>query len=575
MKLDHLSSPAALRKAPSGIAGFDEITGGGLPRGRTTLLLGGPGSGKTIFALQYLINGARIYGERGIFVAFEETSKCIIANAESFDWKLRQLQQKHLLFIDARPNFDLVQTGDFDLCGMLAGLGLQATQMKARRIVFDALDIVLALLPDLAAKRREIYRLHEWLVERGLTCIFTLKALVDDPNSLTQHPYGFMQFMVDCSVVLNHSVVAGVSQRNIRVQKYRGSSFDENESPFVIGDGGFDVAIVRTLGRVDAKVTNHRVTSGVKRLDTMLGGGYYRAACVLITGFPGTAKTTLSGAFAEAACRRGERTLFVSFDSDGSEVVRNLTSVGIRLHRYLKSGLLRMVSARTIVGSAEMSLVRIKSIAVAHRARCVVIDPVSALSNSGSELAAHGVGQRLIDWSKADRITLVCTSPLNEFSVHSAADTSLHISTLADTWIHLSYVVQAGERNRGMSIIKSRGTAHSNQVRELILSNAGVTLADIFTAGGEVLMGTMRWQKESAERVEDEVAKVAGKLQLVTLEAQQAELEVRLKAVQTELIAKQLEKTLLARTTASRKAVILHGSERLRELRGGDAPKRK
>jgi circadian clock protein KaiC len=205
----------------------------------------------------------------------------------------------------------------------------------------------------------------------------------------------------------------------------------------------------------------------------------------------------------------------------------------------------------------------------------LVIDPVSALSKSGTDLAAHGVGQRLIDWSKADRITLVCTSLLNEISAHSETDTPLHISTLADTWIHLSYVVQAGERNRGMSIIKSRGTAHSNQVRELILSNAGVTLADIFTAGGEVLMGTMRWEKESAERVADEVAEVDGKLKLVALDAQQAELEVRLKAVQTELMAKQLEKTLLARTTASRKAVILHGSVRMRELRGGDAPKPK
>jgi circadian clock protein KaiC len=575
MKLDHLSSPAALKKAPSGITGFDEITGGGLPRGRTTLLLGGPGSGKTVFALQYLVNGARIYGEPGIFVAFEETSKRIMANAESFDWKLGQLQRRKLLFVDAQPKFDLVQTGDFDLCGMLAGLGLQATQIKARRIVFDALDIVLGLLPDLAARRREIYRLHKWLVDRGLTCIFTLKGTADEPNSITDQPYGFMQFMVDCSVILNHSVVVGVSQRNMRVQKYRGSSFDENESPFVIGDGGFDVAIARTLGRADVKVTNERVTSGIKRLDTMLGGGYYRAACVLITGFPGTAKTTLSGAFAEAACRRGERTLFVSFDSDGSEVIRNLASVGIRLERYLKSGLLRMVSARTIVGSAEMSLVRIKAIAAAHRARCLVIDPVSALSKSGTDLAAHGVGQRLIDWSKADRITLVCTSLLNEISAHSETDTPLHISTLADTWIHLSYVVQAGERNRGMSIIKSRGTAHSNQVRELILSNAGVTLADIFTAGGEVLMGTMRWEKESAERVADEVAEVDGKLKLVALDAQQAELEVRLKAVQTELMAKQLEKTLLERTTASRKAVILHGSVRMRELRGGDAPKPK
>ncbi|HTD74822.1 MAG TPA: circadian clock protein KaiC [Steroidobacteraceae bacterium] len=575
MKLDHLSSPAALKKAPSGITGFDEITGGGLPRGRTTLLLGGPGSGKTVFALQYLVNGARSYGEPGLFVAFEETSKRIVANAESFDWKLGQLQRRKLLFVDAQPKFDLVQTGDFDLCGMLAGLGLQATQIKARRIVFDALDMVLGLLPDLTARRREIHRLHKWLGDRGLTCIFTLKGSAHDQNSITDQPYGFMQFMVDCSVILNHSVVAGVSQRNMRVQKYRGSGFDENESPFVIGDGGFDVAIARTLGRTDVKVTNERVTSGIKRLDTMLGGGYYRAACVLITGFPGTAKTTLSGAFAEAACRRGERTLFVSFDSDGTEVIRNLASVGIRLERYLKSGLLRMVSARTIVGSAETSLVRIKAIAAAHRARCLVIDPVSALSNSGTESAAHGVGQRLIDWSKADRITLVCTSLLNEISGHSEADTTLHVSTLADTWIHLSYVVQAGERNRGMSIIKSRGTAHSNQVRELILSNAGVTLADIFTAGGEVLMGTMRWEKESAERVADEVAEVAGKLNLVALDAQQAELEVRLKAVQTELAAKQLEKTLLARTTASRKAVILHGSVRMRELRGGDAPKPK
>jgi circadian clock protein KaiC len=575
MKLDQLSSPAAFKKAPSGIVGFDEITGGGLPRGRTTLLLGGPGSGKTVFALQYLVNGARIFDEPGIFVAFEETSKRIMANAESFDWKLGQLQRRKLLFVDAQPKFDLVQTGDFDLCGMLAGLGLQAMQIKARRIVFDALDVVLGLLPDLAARRREINRLYKWLIDRGLTCIFTLKGTADEPNSITDQLYGFMQFMVDCSVILNHSVVVGVSQRNMRVQKYRGSSFDENESPFVIGDGGFDVAIARTLGRADVKVTNERVTSGIKRLDTMLGGGYYRAACVLITGFPGTAKTTLSGAFAEAACRRGERTLFVSFDSDGSEVIRNLASVGIRLERYLKSGLLRMVSARTIVGSAEMSLVRIKAMAAAHRARCLVIDPVSALSKSGTDLAAHGVGQRLIDWSKADRITLVCTSLLNEISAHSETDTPLHISTLADTWIHLSYVVQAGERNRGMSIIKSRGTAHSNQVRELILSNAGVTLADIFTAGGEVLMGTMRWEKESAERVADEVAEVDGKLKLVALDAQQAELEVRLKAVQTELMAKQLEKTLLARTTASRKAVILHGSVRMRELRGGDAQKPK
>ena len=249
MKSDRYTASAS--KAATGIAGFDEISGGGLPRGRTTLLVGGPGSGKTILALQFLVNGARHYKEPGIFVAFEETAKRILANAASFDWRLGELRRGKLLFVDAQPPPDLVQSGDFDLCGMLAGLALQAKAMKARRIVFDALDIVLALLPDLAARRREIYRLHEWLLAQGLTGIITLKAAADEPSSVTQQPYGFMQFMVDCAVILNHSVVLGVSQRNLRVQKYRGSSFDENESPFVIGRTGFDVAIARSLGHFD------------------------------------------------------------------------------------------------------------------------------------------------------------------------------------------------------------------------------------------------------------------------------------------------------------------------------------
>ncbi len=452
---------------------------------------------------------------------------------------------------------------------MLAALGAQIKGMKVRRIVFDALDILLALLPDDAAKRREIYRLHEWLMAKQLTAVITSKTGGDDGNSFT-----FMQFMVDCAVILSHRVEFGVSQRNLRVQKYRGSNFDENESPFVIGKAGFDVAIARMLGRVDAKVTTERVTSGVKRLDTMLGGGYYRGASVLITGVPGTAKTTLSGAFAEAACRRGERTMFVGFDSDGSEVIRNLSSVGIRLDRYVKSGLLRMISARTITGSAETLLVRIKALAKEHRARCLVIDPVSTLSKAGNELTAHGVAERLIDWSKADSITMVCTSLLDEMANPNNGGTPLQISTLADTWIHLNYLVQAGERNRGLAIIKSRGMSHSNQVRELILSDKGVTLTDIYTAGGEVLMGTLRWERESAERVANEVAEVAAKLKRVSLDAEEAVLEVRAKSLQTELLAKKVEKTLLIRTTASRKGELSRGRLRVRELRGADAAKR-
>jgi len=306
----------------------------------------------------------------------------------------------------------------------------------------------------------------------------------------------------------------------------------------------------------------------------MLGGGYYRGSSVLITGVPGTAKTTLSGAFAEAACMRGERTMFVGFDSDGSEVIRNLASVNIRLGRYVKNGVLSMISARTITGSAETLLVRIKALAKEHRARCLVIDPVSTLSKAGNELTAHGVAERLIDWSKAAGITLVCTSLLDEMRGPNEGNTPLQISTLADTWIHLNYLVQAGERNRGLSIIKSRGMAHSNQVRELILSDNGVTLADIYTAGGEVLMGTLRWERESAERVAHEVADVAAKLKRVSLDAEEAVLEVRAKSLQTELMAKKVEKTLLARTTKSSQGELSRGRIRMRELRGGDEAKR-
>jgi len=556
-------------KASTGIAGLDDITGGGLPQGRTTLLVGGSGSGKTILALQFLVHGAKDHDEPGIFVAFEERPARIVSNAETFGWNLADLQNEKLYFMDAQPMPDLVQSGTFDLSGMLAALGARIEEMGAKRIVFDALDIVLALLPDAAAQRREIYRLHAWLLSNDLTGIVTLKADSDEHGAMRQ-PYGFIQFMVDCAIILNHSVVLGVSQRNLRVQKYRGSSFDENEAPFLIGRSGFEVAVTRTIGRSDVQVTNERVASGVERLDTMLGGGYYRGASVLITGFPGTAKTTLSGAFAEAACARGERTMFVSFDSDSNEVIRNLGSVGIELNRFVENGTLHMVSARTITGSAETYLVRIKTLAREHRARCLVVDPVSTLSKSGNELTAHSVAERLIDWTKAEGITLVCTSLLDEMSSQSEAGSPLQISTLADTWIHLNYLVQAGERNRGMSIIKSRGTAHSNQVRELILSDAGITVTDTYTAGGEVLMGTMRWEKESAERHATEVAAVAAKLRNVRVEAEEAELEARVKSLQLELAAKMTEKAVLAKSAEVHHQELLLGRNRMRELRGSD-----
>jgi circadian clock protein KaiC len=559
-------------KARTGIEGFDEITNGGLPRGRTTLIEGSPGSGKTVMALETLVNGARLDNEPGIFVAFEESSARITANATKFGWDLAALQRKKLFFLDAQQTPDLVQSGSFDLGGMLAAIGAKVREIKAKRIVFDAVDVMLALLHDPVAEEREMYRLHEWLLDHELTAIITAKihrSSVDLPN---RPPSDFMQFMVDCAVVLNHEVILGVSQRNLRVVKYRGCAFSENASPFLIGKTGLQVAGARELGRpesLEISGITERVSTGVARLDAMLGGGYYRGAGILVTGFPGTAKSTLGGAFAKAACQRGEKTLLISFDSDAKEVIRNLKSVGIHLTRFVEKGLLRLVSARAVSGSAEIHLMQIKNLAKEHRARCLIIDPVSALAKAGNEDTAYSVAERLIDWAKSEGITLFCTSLLHEAWTQMEG-TPLQISTIADTWIHVNYLVNAGERNRGLSIIKSRGTAHSNQVRELILSSKGVTLADAYTAGGEVLMGTLRWEKERAVRAAKNETHIVAKQKRDTIEAEEAEIEVQLKALRRVLEAKRSQKRVLNRLTLDTNAELLHGSDRMRELRGVD-----
>jgi circadian clock protein KaiC len=555
-------------KAPTGIAGLDEITRGGLARGRTTLLAGGVGSGKSLLALQVLVNGARTHNEPGIFVAFEENSNQIIGNSGKFGWNLPALQRKNLFFLNAQPTTELIQSGTFDLDGLLAVLAAKAEEMGAKRIVFDAIDVVLSLLDDRKVERKEIYKLHEWLLAHNLTAIITAKADGDEEN---ERHLSFIQFMVDCAIQLKQEVVAGISQRNLRIKKYRGSAFEENESPFVIGEHGLDVAGARDLNRKDAKVSNERVSSGVERLDKMLGGGYYRCACILITGLPGTAKSTLAGAFAEAACQRGERTLYINFDSDVNEFVRNLSSVSIRLQRFLKSGMLQAMSARTMNGSAEIHLMRIKNMACEHKARCLVVDPLSALARAGNEGTSNAVAERLIDWAKAEGITMLCTSLLDSKSLASAEGTPIKISTLADTWIHMSYLVNAGERNRGLSIIKSRGTGHSNQVRELILSDKGVTLADAYMAGGEVLMGTLRWEKELALRDAKAEAEKSTQRQRLKIESEEAELAARIKLLQVELEMKRVEKNLLVKSAASGATESSQNEKSLRTLRKADS----
>jgi circadian clock protein KaiC len=560
---------ARLEKAPTGIEGLDDITFGGLPRGRATLVVGGPGSGKTMLSLQTIVNGARMWNEPGIFVAFEEDSNRIIANASEFGWDLEELKRKGLFFLDAQPKPDLVQSGGFDLSGMLATLAAKARAIGARRIVFDAMDRLLELLADPQAERREVYRVNEWLLEQDMTALITAKAYDAETGSADHQPMGFMQFMVDCAVSMNHAIIAGVSQRNLRVLKYRGSAFSENESPFVFGKGGIEVAGSLGLIRKLAKVTSERVSTGVMRLDTMLGGGYYRGAGVLITGSPGTSKTTLAGAFAEAACQRGEQTLFVSFDSDGAEIVRNLASVNVRLDRFLRQGLLRMVSAHTGKNSAEVHLMQIKTLVREGKARNLIIDPVSALSREGNEVTAHSVVERLMDWSKAEKLTLLCTSLLDRTKTE-AESTPLQISTIADSWLHLNYLVHAGERNRALTIIKSRGTAHSNQVRELILDHSGISLTDVYSAGGEVLMGSLRLEKEQSRQAEQLRLESENNRKIAELELSEVELTGRMKALGLELAAKRAARRLLKNSESRKKSQLAKSRTMLSGMRGVD-----
>jgi circadian clock protein KaiC len=555
--------PDQLPKMPTGIEGLDEITGGGLPRGRATLLLGGPGCGKTVLALQTLVNGARDHGESGIFVAFEESAARITTNAASFGWDLPALQRRKLFFLDAQPVTELQSAGGFDLQGLLAALDAKVRKLKPKRIVFDSVDVLLDQLADPMAARREIHRLHEWLLARGLTALITAKA------DTGQDTYGFMQFMVDCAVGLKHQFVTGVSQRTLCVLKYRGSIFAENESPLVIGPGGLEVAGGRSVV-APVKISRERISSGIRALDAMLAGGYHRGASVLITGSPGTAKTTLSGAFAEAACARGERTLFISFDSEPGEIVRNLASVGIRLERHVRRGTLRLHTKHAILNNAEVHLLRIQALARVHRARCLVVDPISALSKQGNELTAHSVVERLVHWAKTQGMTVVCTSLLARAEAQSEG-TPLQISTIADTWMHLSYVIHAGERNRALTIIKSRGTAHSNQVRELVLSNTGITLAEVSTVGGQVLMGAMRWQQEQAEQVEHARLQTEVKRKRLEIEAAKAELQDRVRNLRRELALKETEFELLVRNETERQQTRARGRSVLRKMRGGGA----
>jgi circadian clock protein KaiC len=554
------------KRMPTGILGLDEIADGGLPRQGVTVVLGGAGAGKTILAMQVLATAARERGEAGIVVAFEESAERILENTSGFSWGNRALQEKGCIHIlDARLSQSVEQGGEFDLVGLLAILSAKAKEVGARCVVFDGIDMLLDSLVNPALVRRELFRVREWVQTNGLSAIVTAKMY--RATELGASEYDFLQFMADCVVSLHHRVAKSTALRSLRVAKYRGVAHSANEFPMAITRAGLEIAVAPREATYPA--STERVSTGVERLDAMLSGGYYRGSSVLITGAPGTGKSSLAMAFAGAAARRGERALFITFDESPDQILRNATSIGIDLAAHVEAGNLAIHSLRGRAENPANHVARIRALVQSFRPRKLVVDPLSALEHAASEADAEGAALQVIDLAKNAGITMLCTSLLGN-ALPLSEQTPLNISTIADTWLHVSYVSQGGERNRALTIIKARGTGHSNQVRELVLSDAGVTLADVYSAGGEVLMGTLRWEKENEVRRARATALSAAALREEKSKLALAEMDAQLATLTRARAIRKAELEQLETAAAAEEAHLTEEADELLHRRRAD-----
>jgi len=566
----------SMNQAPStraaiGIDGIDALSGGGLPRSGVTLVLGTAGAGKTILSVQFLINGAERFGEPGIFVAFEETE-------EQFEAILRGLAggevpagRDRLTFFPCKPLPDDLDNGRLDNREILRRLAETVEQTGAKRVVFDGLDAVLGLLFDPIAERRETMRIQNWIGEHGLCGIITGKAAEEGARPSRQ--VETMQFMCDSVLSLHHRLHRGLATRRMRFSKFRYAGCVGHEFPYVISDGGIQAPVFGATLLPAVRTVKHgeRVSTGIADLDEMLAGGYFRGSSILIGGLPGTAKTTLAAAFVDAACRRGERALFIAFDERADEVARNLTSIALDLEGWRKAGLLRLVDRDAGAADTETHFVEIARYVGEHEPSCVVIDPISAVLKAGDPDSAMLVGHRLIGHLKARGVTAVLTALASR--THEQDDTNLQVSTLADTWLHLDYSVLAGERNRTISVVKARGTRHSNQVREVIMDESGVRLADVYVSGGAVLTGTMRLERELEEKRAEREREQQHEERVLALDEETRALETELENLRQRLARRQEDLERLRRQEEARRAGVGESRESVRGARhAGEDP---
>lgn len=488
-----------LAKAPTGIPGLDEITNGGLPRGRPTLVCGGAGCGKTLLAMEFLVRGVLDYAEPGVFMSFEETTDDLVENAQSLGFDLQRLSARRRLSLDyvQLERDKITESGEYDLEGLFIRLGHAIDELGAKRVVLDTIEVLFSGLTDKFLVRAELARLFRWLKTKRVTAIVTGER---EGEHLTRH--GLEEFVSDCVIVLDQRVMEQSATRRLRILKYRGSAHGGNEMPFLIDDHGVSVLPITSLGLAHRASTAH-LSTGVVGLDAMFARkGFFRGNSVLVSGTAGTGKTSLASHFAEAACRRGERCLYFALEESPSQIARNMRSVGIDLEPWVRRGLLRVHAQRPTALGLEAHLVAMHRLIDDYRPRVVVVDPVTNMTAVGSEIEVKAMLARLIDFMKLRQITALFTSLTGGGT--AAERTDLGISSLMDAWMLLENLEANGERNRTIQIIKARGMAHSNQVREFLMTDHGITLVEVSRrADGSVAIGSARGAQQQEARAGD------------------------------------------------------------------------
>lgn len=520
------TSGAHLHKSKTGIHGFDEITFGGLPTGRPTLVCGGAGCGKTLFGIEFLVRGATQFDEPGVFMSFEETSEELTTNVASIGFDLNELidHKKIVLEHVHIERSEIEETGEYDLEALFIRLGYAIDSIGAKRVVLDTIESLFAGLPNQLILRAELRRLFRWLKEKGVTAIITGER---GDETLTRQ--GLEEYVSDCVIMLDHRITEQTSTRRLRVVKYRGSTHGTNEYPFLIDETGFSVLPVTSLG-LEHEVSNERVSSGIPALDDMLEGkGYFRGSTILVSGTAGIGKTSTAAHFAEAACKRGERVLYFCFEESPKQLMRNMGSIGIHLEEWVERGLLRFQATRPTLYGLEMHLAVTQKFVNEFKPHVVILDPINTFVSGDKEFEVKTLLMRIVDFLKVHNVTALFTNLTQAEYDHEGSNSG--ISSLIDTWLFLRDIELNGERNRGMYVLKSRGIANSNQIREFVLTDHGVELRDAYIGANGVLTGSARIAQEAQENSEVLTRKLEIEFKKREIGRKRRELEAKVEAM--------------------------------------------